>query len=339
MSLAASNASVKAFLLDDDFREDKNPHKYIILWSSKFYRLINKVMRNHDISEILQRTKYIRRYITKMVKYFFKYGLYKDDLIKRSQKLYRGIDKDFEIPLEYKESGFMSTTQSLSVAKSFAGKNGGNIIVFATNKLPTDTPFVRIDESIDEYLAEKEILFLPGTIKLKKSSNYIKAVYEMNPLFRELHNDNAPLQGGGLTIKDTDLIDLKGKYIVWWRAIKGRPVEVVSTMQMPRKSAEVARFFKEAVLPHDDKFEVKTNFIPEYMDLKKKMLTNYKAVRKDERELYKSYMVHMGIYNAKTKEVLTIHYGVFDEMFNEELFNPQRTKEVHEAILKHCSWF
>jgi hypothetical protein len=62
--------SIKSFLIDEDFRKDAP------LWSSKFYRLINVVMRNNPIEEILKSTKYARRYIIKMVRYFFKYGLY-----------------------------------------------------------------------------------------------------------------------------------------------------------------------------------------------------------------------------------------------------------------------
>ena len=134
-------------------------------------------------------------------------------------------------------------------------------------------------------------------------------------------------------------IDLKGKHIVWWRAILRRPLEVVGTMEMPKKAEEVDKFFRGAVLPHDDKFEVKTNFIPEYMDLKKNIMKDYKNVSIQDRELYKSYMVHMGVYDSKKKQVLTIHYGVFGEMFNEELFDPNRTSDVQETIMKHCAWF
>jgi transposase-like protein len=77
----------------------------------------------------------------------------------------------------------------------------------------------------------------------------------MNPIFKDLY-ENQQI-GGGVNVKEPQLINLRGKYIVWWRAIKGRPVEVVSTMQMPKDSKDVERFFKEAVLPHDDKFDVK----------------------------------------------------------------------------------
>jgi len=297
-------------------------------------------MRNYDLDQIMKVTKYARRYIIKMVKSFFKYGLYREDIVKKSPYLYRGIDKDFELEDEYIEKGFMYTSLDLEVAEGFAGKSGGHVISFNTKKLPKDVPFALIDEKIDEYLAEKEVLFLPGKIRLKKSSAGIKAVYEMNPIFNEINKTDFSVVSGGGVIEDASLdINLKGKYIVWWRAIQGRPVQVISTMEMPKKSGKVEKFFREAVLPHDDKFEVKTNFIPEYMDLKKRMLTNYKDVSKKDQDLYKSYMVHMGVYDAKKKKVLTINYGVFAAMFNEELFDSTRTMEVHEAILKHCSWF
>ena len=342
MNISTYNSSVKQFLIEDDFRNDKNQHKYILLWSTKFYRLFNKIMRNFGIDEIMKETKYTRRYIIKIVKYFFKYGLYKEDIMRKASQLYRGMDKDFELEAEYNEDGFMSTSLSRLVAEGFAGKMGGNVIVFNTKKLPKGVPFAMIDESIDEYLAEKEILFLPGKITLKKSSTGIKALYEMNPVFNEINKNIGGGGGegeGGMLPVTVEGIDLKGKHIVWWRAILRRPVEVVGTMEMPKKAEEVDKFFREAVLPHDDKFEVKTNFIPEYMDLKKNIMKDYKNVSIQDRELYKSYMVHMGVYDSKKKQVLTIHYGVFGEMFNEELFDPNRTSEVQETIMKHCAWF
>ena len=353
MALSKDNVSVKAFLIEEDFAKSKNSHKYVLLWSTKFYRFVNKILRNNDIEEVLNKTKYTKRYICKMVKYFFKYGLYKEAIINKATHLYRGIDKDFDPPPLYTEQGFMATSISKLVSQNFAGKDG-QIISFETKKLPKDTPFVLIDESIDRYLAEQEVLFLPGTIKLKQSSNsstyistYTKAYYKMNPIFKDINNREIH-SGGGMSqpITPPDLINLKGKHIVWWRAIKGRPVEIVGRMAMPRKSEDVERFFNDHVLPHDDKFDMKTNFIPEYADIKKKKMENWRAVTKEEHELYQSYMVHMAIYHPRKKQVLTIHYGIYAEIFNEELFiqegtqerTQERTQEVKDAILKYCAW-
>jgi hypothetical protein len=325
MNVAKENAVIKSYLLDADFKQDNNKHKYILLWSSKFYRIINKIMRKYPLDLILNDTKYTRHYIIKMIHYFFKYGIHKDKL--KDDYLYRGVDKDFLLDTNYEEKGFMSTSLNRHVAS-------GNIMMFNVQKLPKNVPFVLIDDNIDQYLAEQEVLFLPGSIKLKKTSVGIKAIYKMNPIFYELNS----LVGGGRddcfrTIDESAKINLRGKYIVWYRAIVGRPVEIVGLMEMPKKTDEACKFFNKVVLPHDDKYEMKTEFIPQYKDLKEK-----KNKTKEEFELFKSYSVHMAIYDAKQKKVLTIHYGVFDEMFLEELFDAKRQHEVEDSIIRRCSW-
>lgn len=333
MNISKLNASVRPFLVDDDFKRDKNPHKYVLLWSTKFYRLINNIMRAFPLEIVLRETKYTKYYVIKLVKYFIKHGVSKKEVMERSPLLYRGLDKDFKIVNEYTEKGFMSTSMSLSIAEEFKGKHDGCILTFSTKKLPPNTPFLLIDESIAEHLAEQEVLFLPGKITLKKSSKDIKAVYEMDRFILEIVKEKQ--DGGGAVTRE--LINLKGRYIVWWRAIKGRPVEIVGMMEMPKKSNEVEKFFKNVILPYDDGFAYKNDFIPQFKDLKEKFF-QLGTLEKDERELYESYFVNMAIYDSKNKKVLTINYGVFDEMFNEEMFDNNRSPEVHEAIIKHCGW-
>lgn len=334
MSISKDNVSIKHFLVDEDFKKNKNPHKYILLWSTKFYRLVNRIMRKYSLEDILNETKYTKRFLKKMVKYFFDHGIYKDDIIKKTHTLYRGVDKDFKISPDtsvFIEKGFMSTTLNVSVAENLSGK-GGNVISFKTSRLPRNTPFIVIDDKIDEFLQEQEILFLPGTITFKNTSSSIKATYIMNPIFYELLKETSAVAGGGP--EKLPYIDLRCKYIIWWRAINGRAPEVVGSMRMPKKKEEVEEFYRDVVLPHDDKFEVKTDFIPEYMDLKERIMTNYKGVSKEDKELYKSYSVHMAVYSTKKKQIITIHYGVFAEMFNEEMFDVKRTKEVEDVIMK-----
>jgi hypothetical protein len=155
----------------------------------------------------------------------------------------------------------------------------------------------------------------------------------MNPIFYEILKEQ-PMELHGGAISGVPKIDLRNKYIIWWRAIKGRDPEVVGSLRMPKKKEEVEQFYRDVVLPHDDKFEVKTDFIPEYIDLKERIMTNSKSVSKEDKELYKSYSVHMAVYSHKKKQISTLHYGVFAEMFNEEIFDSKRTKEVEDVILK-----
>ncbi len=333
MKYLPENAVVKEFLTDEDFKHDKSKHKFVLLWSSKFYRIINKIIRLYPLEVVLSYTKYTKYFMKKMVQYFYDNGYYKTELLQRGKYLYRGLDKDFSVPSTYKEKTFMSTSLCHQVAQTFAG-SGGNIITFSISKLPSDVPFIIIDENIDECLAEQEVLFLPGTITTIKTSTGYKAYYKMSHKFQKLMSQ---LLGGN---PNHDMIkpiiphiNLKGKYIVWWRAIHGRKVELVGRIEMPKKEAEVDKFFRDVILPHDDKFELKTDFIPQFQDLKKK----WDKRTEEEETLYRSYFVHMAVYDAKEKKVLCLRYGMFDAMVG-ELCNTSRDKEVEKKILKECAW-
>jgi hypothetical protein len=237
---------------------------------------------------------------------------------------------------------------SKDVATRFAGKNG-TILKFKTSKLPEDVPFVLIDEHLSEYLAEKEVLMLPGMVHIEKKGDNTKATYKMNQLFYDLNNrPSTSIDGGGDIDKLYDLslddeastsIKLAGKYIVWWRAIIGRQPEVINWMRLPKKKKEVFSFFKEYVVPYDESFEVKTNFIPEYADLKKAIFEKDEKrlkITQAEYELYSSYMVHMAVYDAKKRKVETLHYGMFSEMFS-ELHNVNK-HDIESAIIKALSF-
>lgn len=288
------NVLVKAFLTDIDFRRYKSKHKYVLLWSTKFHRLINKILRTNAIDWILANLKYTRHYFKKMVLYFYSEGNYKHELQSKGLYLYRGLDKDFKIYDDWRENGFMSTSLCKDVASSFAGK-GGNILTFTIAKLPSDVPFVIIDEQLDDCLAEKEILFLPGVITTKKTSTGYKARYKMSSKMKDIVRNL--LSGGGseddLPVSPIPDIRLNGKYIVWYRAINGRKVEVVGRMEMPKRTDEACKFFNEVVLPHDDKFDMKTNFIPHYQDLKKKGMKR----TPEEQSMFQSYFVQMAVYD------------------------------------------
>jgi hypothetical protein len=333
MNLKNQNASVKPHV--KELKRDSNKYKYILLWSGKFYRLINNTLRFYPIETIMAETRYIKFYIIKLVKSFYKYGIYKDDIEKNVPYLYRGLTYDFKIIDSYNEPGFISTSMSKHVAESFAKKNG-SILTFKTSHLPSDVPFILIDEKISGRLHEQEILMLPGHINVKKKNDNIKATYEMNKLFLDIVSKSDKVSGGGDREEEySKNIKLAGKYVVWWRAIKGRDPEIINWMKLPKKKTEVLDFYNEYVIPYDDTFIVKNNFIPEFMDMKKTIFDKAdkkQEITKDELELYSSYMVHMAIYDLKKKHVDTLHYGMFPSMFQE--INNVDTKPIEALICK-----
>lgn len=83
------NAIVKGFLIDDDFRKTKDDHKYILLWSSKFHRLINRIMRKYDIMTLMKHSKYVKHFIMKIIKYFVAHGVFRSEVNKMSRYVYR----------------------------------------------------------------------------------------------------------------------------------------------------------------------------------------------------------------------------------------------------------
>lgn len=334
------NAVVKWFIADEDFKHDQNKHKYIVLWASKFYRTINDLMRTYHIDVLMKSTKYTRHFIKRLVEYFFTHGIYRKDLIKKGTHLYRGITKEFKLRPHYDEHGFMSTSLDAKVASDFAGTTG-KVMSFNTSKLPRDTPFVLIDDTIADHLHEKEVLFLPGTISVRtNTSGQFKAEYTMEPIILDIWRDIQSTRNGGGSLEATlrlhdfgENIDIRGKYVVWWRAITGRPVEIINYMALPRTKADVETYFRDVVTSFDEELVHKTDFIPAYADLKEKGANR----TSHEDDVFASYRVHMAIYDPKQKTVLTHHYGMMSDIYA-EFHDVSRNDEITAAIIEDCAW-
>jgi len=313
---------VKTFLKDSTFHKDVDPHKYAILYASKFYRVINPYLR--DIESHTKR-KYICRFYINFVNYFFEYGKKQSDIVKRCSKLYRGCPGLRPSPIV--DKAFISTTEDLSVAMRFA-KQDGVVITFKTSKLPTNVPYVIIDDSIAEYLFESEILFLPGIITVTKD---LKAIYSPLPNVKEMCD-----QIGGGAADEFDItnlkipkIDLRDKIVVWYRVIQGRDPDILDVRSLPKTHKGVEMMFRTTIFPHDAYLQDMRTYIPEYIDLRDK-----KGKTPAECEKVHSYMVHMAIYDPKNNNIDTINYGVFDEVFP-EIFNVSMKDKVETTILKH----
>lgn len=318
------NSSIKAYLDDPMLQND--PHKCAIIWSSKAYRNINSTLRSEKTLVNLDRRrfKYTIRFLDDFLWYFKSHGVHQDSLIndEKCKTLYRGFDS-YPFTSDVRDYGFISTSRSKAVADSFARKEGV-VINFSTRKLPKTVPFVLIGNRIRDYLLEQEVLFLPGTIQL----NGLKATYSVDP---EVYQYMLLLnQSGGALLQSLKIptIDLKGKYVVWWRAIVDRPVEIMRIVKLPKTSdIEVIRFWRKCIDARDMEFEQMNKFIPVYQDLfNKKHKTN------QDRKVMNSYNAHMAIYDAKQKKVEHYHYGVFDELAAETDYDPLREKELDELL-------
>lgn len=306
----------------------KNPHKCVIIWASKAHKMINVILRQQKtlINLDTKSYKYIKIFLDEFLFYFKTHGVTKDAL--GCKTLYRGLTK-MVMTENIRDYTFMSTSKDKDIADSFAGRDGC-VIKLSTKHLPLGVPFVIIDDTICDYMHENEVLLLPGTITM--TSN-VKGAYNVD---KDVYEYMTQLtQGGGGEVNWTELlsipnIDLKGKYVVWWRAIKDMPVEILSYIQLPNKSdKQVIAFWKEYVDPKDRRYEEWCDYIPRYKYIMDK---TPESRTKAERDELSSYSVYMAIYDKKQNKIDHYHYGVFDVFAKEIGYDANMEKEVFHLV-------
>ena len=149
--------------------------------------------------------------------------------------------------------------------------------------------------------------------------------------FQAILNDKK--QNGGTAIDNADFtipdIRLSGKYVLFWRAIEGRPVEVLRRCRLPHKVEDIIKYFRTNIDRYDDMYENINLLIPEYQD----MIAMPCPRPPDIQRKLTSFTTHTAIYDPKKHRVETIHYGTFRCLF-EEIYGFAREEEVKDAILK-----
>lgn len=313
-------------LLDSNFKRDKSPHKYAILWASKFYQNVNALMRGYTFDRQLEKYPHGVAYIKHFLGYFDEYGVDKNKVKNEVRFLFRGIDKR-DIKDVCVDNGFMSTTMSSHIAKKFAGRSGGNIIRFKTQDLQEDIKLVIIDQKLAPYLFEDEVLFPPGTILQKRHDKY---TYKRNDTLIKQYMDHViKVKLGGAPPLSRD-IDLRNKLIVWYRAIEDRPVEILGQMFTPPRHKDVENMLRDDVLPYDRSLQNMTMLIPEVQDILAK--TRDPKYNDDPEvdhlaERLETFTVYMAVYNMKLKACDTHHLGLFNH-----IYKGPRTQEIEDCI-------
>jgi hypothetical protein len=342
--------------------------KFVKLWSAKLYLNITNIMRYVSPDEIICDYPYAFYFIHNLIEYFYKHGIYKKDLLTNNVKrLYRGIDSRFTMTDKHIEPSFLSTTWKLKVAEQFA-QTGGTICIYPVEHLPDDIPFVVIDKNLGEYFREEEILFLPGTFHsvsrddlISKFKNftliprYINLTkYVPNRTLIEKYREAKPIQIGGrqtskLTSKYIDFysylsqlfepfIDTlsvspsNGKYIIFYRAVIGRPVEIIHFYNIDKTES----FFTEQVKFYDDIYDNITSLMPEVQDIRKILRDNNSTISLEDKLKYRdklaSYNISLALYNPVTREVEDFNYGTFKFMNNELYIKNSRNTEIGDVI-------
>ena len=319
-----NNSVIKSFLTTKAFAKNTNAHKYAILWTSKFYRFINQVMRRHSFNVQQTSYPYAVRYIKHFIHYFDTFGITKSDL--KVATLFRGITADFTPGASIVDTAFIATSTDLHIAQSFAGKKG-MILTFRVSDLPQDIKFIQIDSSISSHLQESEILLLPGKVTISRESNTNYCIYECNMDLVNMYK-SLPGTGGGLEADDIPMIDLADKLFVWYRAINDRPVEILAQITTPSDKDKVYSFVSRSVMRMDDRIQRINNYIPEYQDMLKTS-TDIQRIN--------SFEIFVAVYDYKKRAILTLHYGMPDDFFA-NMFDTKRTDEVISYIRKTYDW-
>jgi hypothetical protein len=340
MSLNANNAIVKEYMTnyfsDELENEHVIKHASVLLWASKFFKHINRILRTNSYNDIFKNTVWTKKYMMELFYYFKVHGLTREKLIKKDVNfIYRGVDKEFTLTPHFKGNGLIATSFSKHIAEKFADKDG-QVICINVHDFEEDTICVMLTDEIADYLlTEDEVLLLPGSFELIKYKNNLWFYkYKVNSSIVKMIRDKIHI-GGGI---ESSLVDIpfnsikniQGKFVLWWRAVVNRKVEVLSWMKIPEEINEAIHFMKNNVFPHDASFDTKINIIPEFADLHNKI----DDLDPNQKKIYKSYFVHMALFDGK--KVITLRYGLPEKM-SKELYE-NNDERVTKYLETHWNW-
>ena len=312
----------------------------------------------------------------------YSHTLTRDQLASECSMLYRGVSASsemFEADDALRAAGFMSFSKERFVAAEFTRARAGNakyqpmIINLPVNNLHRAARCVSINRSVNPAFNEEEILLLPGKIVLSKDINGTgvrkAALYEVNTAFidsllgmdlpepaqepaedadpdRNVPEAAKPFRRSAVLTSKIVPESLGGTYLVYYRAIHGRPAEVLTWRVLPENATELVRNVRYYV-PNRCDSHVYTvlPYIPEYRDMEERykkgvaegpdQLPEYMQDRLSRRMA--SYEMHAAVYDPSTKRVITMNLATPRVFFRElypELY-ADRLEEAHDAIVAH----
>lgn len=318
--------------ISPDFLEDTNVHKWAQRWASNYYKIIQTNMRSYSPEVIHSKMPKTFFFIKRFITYFSTYGLSPDDLAARGiQVIYRGVTQS--VPIEWSDNGFSSTSFTLNVAKRFStnASQQGTVLKFHVHELPKETKVVVIDNTIDRFFNEDEVLLMPGKFntslewaRFVPSNEYIAKFTGMRtPAF------TPDVWGGGLNALTA--IDLRGKSLIYWRALHKGPIETFSRLVLPGRAVD--DFLKKHLEETEAHYEAITENIPGIRQLREESyaggIRETKALKR-ARATLRGYTIHAAVVDVKKKDVMTIHFGVDRDLFEESF--PEAVEKEQEII-------
>jgi hypothetical protein len=108
--------------------------------------------------------------------------------------------------------------------------------------------------------------------------------------------------------------DVLGTIKIYYRAIRGRPVELLKCIHMPKGYIGLCKYLR-----FDERYDMRfyeqvTNLTPEVQDLRKSM-NSMKLSETEELEYKKeiyNYVIFSAIYNRSTDTIVEMYFGEFD---------------------------
>jgi hypothetical protein len=343
--------------LDRTFKKKKDPHKFALLWSSKFYKIFNSSMRSlvskdsEEAISIFFASRPNTLYFAKgFVDYFYTYGVYKEQLQNLTPKyLYRGISNTLGTSSSIiADTTFISTSYSIDVARKFTN-NKGSLLFLPLKHLPDNTPYVVIDHKMKSYLQEDEVVLLPEDLDIRYSKSKLRfqAKYKLNEILVNYIKNKVQMGGGNNIEKDfwqslqVPRLSLRGKVAIYYRCVYNRPVEILHSVWFPKYAREVPEFMATTLKPVEKFLEDSIFIIPEYIDLENELQKcNDKTKREEILAKQRSYTAFLAIYNWKTRNVEHYYHGYVNWMITEggfDIINKRRSIEI--AIQEYMKRF
>lgn len=126
-----------------------------------------------------------------------------------------------------------------------------------------------------------------------------------------------------------------GKSIIYYRCRFKQPVEVFDRLDIPTSFEDAVKVIRFTKVHYENKFDDVCEYIPEFVAIRANINKNG-LPQGDEWNIVNGYEMYPALYDPITKQVLTTHYLLPEELFYER-FDKSREKDVVNAIKQHCS--
>lgn len=188
-----------------------------------------------------------------------------------------------------------------------------------------------------------EVLFPPGVLTFNyKPNEIVEAVYK--PHLELIDNGvlllpPMPSREADAAVTDEDLI---GADVVFYRAVLGRPVELLGCSRISKEYYETN--IGVNIPRYMDDYRRHMRYITSYTDLLRKIKSDeYKQTASPEQKLadghlYLSYHIHAAVWHRKRRQVIMMDLAIGDKMFRRMYGDAigHREDEIREVVKLFC---